>query len=101
MFLARKTSNWKKADKVCSSWKFLGVTGLDRLAILDAVWKKEMGRLGEHCVLLGVERGVLLVKPSSSAAASELALRSSVLVKGLNKYFKRPWIRAIRPATKI
>lgn len=101
MFLSRKTSNWNRADAICSSWRFLGVNGLDRLAVLDAIWKKEMGRLGEHCVLLGVERGVLLVKPSSAAAASELALRSSVLVKGLNKYFKRPWIKAIKPATKI
>ena len=69
--------------------------------MLEAVWMKELGRLGEHCVLLGVDKGALVVKPSSAAAASELALRSSVLVKGFNKYFKRPWIRAIRPATKI
>ncbi|MCM2266689.1 MAG: DciA family protein [Elusimicrobiales bacterium] len=101
MFLKRRSSNWNKADTVCSSWKFLGMAGLDRLAILDAVWKKEMGRLGEHCALLGVERGFILVKPSSSAAASELALRSSVLVKGLNKYFKRPWIKAIKTANSI
>ena len=101
MFLKRKSSNWTRAGDICSSWKVLGVTGLDRLALLDAVWKKEMGRLGEHCELLGVDRGVLLVRPVSSAAASELALRSSVLVKGLNKYFKRPWIRAIKPATKL
>lgn len=101
MFLKRRSSNWTRAGEICSSWKFMGGTGLERLAVLDAVWKKEMGRLGEHCVLLGVDRGVLLVKPASSAAASELALRSSVLVKGLNKYFKRPWIRAIRPANKI
>jgi len=74
---------------------------MDRLAVLDAVWKKEMGRLGEHCVMLGVEKGIILVKPSSAAAASELSLRSSVLVKGLNKYFKRPWIKAIKTANSI
>jgi hypothetical protein len=101
MFLARKSSNWTRANEVCSSWKFLGGVGPDRLAVLDAVWKKEIGRLGEHCVLLGVERGLILVKPSSAAAASELALRSSVLVKSLNKYFKRPWIKAIKTASKI
>jgi len=60
-----------------------------------------MGRLADHCVMLGVDKGVILVKPSSAAAASELALRSSVLVKGLNKYFKRPWIRAIKTASSI
>ncbi len=101
MFLARKTSNWTRAEEVCSSWKFLGGAALDRLAVLDAVWKKEMGRLGEHCVLLGVDKQDILVKPSSAAAASELALRSSMIVKSLNKYFKRPWIRSIKTANSI
>ncbi|MDO8806485.1 MAG: DciA family protein [Elusimicrobiota bacterium] len=101
MFLERKKANWTKANEVCSSWKLMGGSDLDRLALLEAVWKKEMGRLGEHCVLLGVDKGVILVKPSSATAASELALRSSVLVKGLNKYFKRPWIKAIKTANSI
>lgn len=101
MFLKRRSSNWCRADEVCSSWKLMGMANLDRLAILDAVWKKEIGRLGDHCCLLGVDRGFIIVKPASAAAASELALRSSVLVKGLNKYFKRPWIKAIKTANSI
>ncbi|OGR67593.1 MAG: hypothetical protein A2081_00595 [Elusimicrobia bacterium GWC2_61_19] len=101
MFLERRKANWTRANEVCSSWKFLGGVGPDRLAVLDAVWEKEMGRLAKHCVMLGVERGLILVKPTSAAAASELALRSTVLVKGLNKYFKRPWIKAIKTANSI
>jgi len=101
MFLERRKANWTTAGEVCSSWRFLGGLAPDKLAVLDAVWKKEIGRLGDHCELLGVDRSFLLVKPRSAAAASELALRSSVLVKGLNKYFKRPWIKAIKTATKI
>jgi hypothetical protein len=101
MFLEKRKANWTKANAVVSSWKFLGGVSPDRLAILDAVWKNELGRLGEHCVLLGVDNGKVLVKPSSAAAASELALRSSVLVKSLNKHFKRPWIKAIKTANSI
>ncbi len=100
MFLEKRKANWTKASAVCSSPKVLGVF-TDRLALLDAVWKKEMGRLGEHCILLGVDRDVILVKPSSAAAASELSLRSSVLVKSLNKHFRRPWIKAIKTANSI
>jgi len=101
MFLAKRTSNWTRVNEVCSSWRFLGGVNPDRLAILDAIWEKEMGALGKHCELLGVDGPYILVKPRSAAAASELALRSSVLVKGLNKYFKRPWIKAIKTASKI
>jgi len=101
MFLQRKRSNWTKAGDICASKRFQVAAGLDRLALLDAVWKKEIGRLGDHCVMLGIDRAVILVRPSSAAAANELAMRAPQIVKGLNKYFKRPWIKGIRPATKI
>ncbi len=101
MFLEKRKAKWVPAGDVCSSWKFLGGVSPDRLAVLDAVWQKEMGRLAEHCVLLGVDGHDILVRPRSAAAANELALRSSVLVKGLNKYFKRPWIRSIKTASRI
>lgn len=101
MFLQRKRSNWTKAADICASRRFPGAALLDRLAVLDAVWKKEIGRLGDHCELLGVDKGVLVVRPASAAAANELALRGPVLVKGLNKYFKKPWIKGLRPATKL
>ena len=101
MFLERRKPKWVPAGDVCSSWRFLGGVSPDRLAVLDAVWQKEIGRLGEHCTLLGVDGHYILVKPRSAAAANELALRSSMIVKGLNKYFKKPWIKAIRPASGI
>ena len=101
MFLAKRTSNWTRVNEVCSSWHFLGGVNPDRLAILDAIWEKEMGALGKHCELLGVDGAYILVKPKSAMAASELALRSSVLVKGLNKYYKRPWIKGLKPVSKI
>jgi hypothetical protein len=46
--------------------------------------------------LIGVKKGVLYVRPKSSAAAQELHMRSEGLVKSLNKYFSRPWIVAVR-----
>lgn len=100
-FLKRRSSNWTQADKICATRKFLGGIVPERLAILDAVWKKEFGRLSQHCELLGVDGGAIMVKPVSSAAASELTLRGPVIVKSLNKYFRQPWITAIKTASKI
>lgn len=100
-FLKKRSSNWTQADKICATRKFLGGIFPERLAILDAVWKKEFGRLAQHCDLLGVDGEYLVVKPTSSAAASEIVLRGPVIVKSLNKYFRQPWIKAIKTATKI
>ena len=101
MFLKRRSVNWTKAANASESWKLFGGMDTGKLGMLDAVWKQEMGRLADHCELLGVERCTILVRPRSAAAANELTLRSSTLVKGLNKHFKQPWIRAIKAVNKI
>ncbi len=98
MYLSRKTSNWTRASEIKSSWKFLGGTDPDRLVILDAVWKKELGRLSQHCPLAGINRGWVLVKTDSSVISSELLLRGTQLVRSLNRYFRKPWIKGIKTA---
>jgi len=101
MFLSKRSSNWNRAGDVCAARKFLGGVVPERLTILDAVWKKEFGRLSQHCVLLGVDGGYIMVKPVSSAASNEITLRGALIVKGLNKYFRQPWIKAIKTANSI
>ena len=70
----------------------------DRLIILDHVWEKEAGGYAKHWKLTAVRKGVIYVTPSSPAAAMELQLRSPALMRGINKYFKSAWIKAIRTA---
>lgn len=100
MFLQRRKENWAKAGDICAGRRVLGGQ-MERLAILDAVWKKEFGALARHCELLGVDGPLLVVKPASSAAASEITLRGPQIVKALNKYFKRPWIKAVKTGTRL
>jgi hypothetical protein len=96
MFLTRRSCNWTSAFEIKSSWKFLGGIDPDRLVILDAVWKKELGRLAPHCPLFGVNKGWILVTSDSSSMSNELLLRGRQLVRSLNRYFRRPWIKGIR-----
>ena len=95
MFLTVRSCHWTSASEIKSSWKFLGGIDPDRLVILDAVWKKELGRLAPHCPLFGVSKGCILVKSDSSVMSSELLLRGRQLVRSLNRYFRRPWIKGI------
>ena len=96
MFLKRKSSNWNNIGNVKNSWKTLGGVVPDRLVILGAVWKKELGRLGEHCELVAVDRGHIVVRTESSVVYNELAMRSKQIIRGLNKYFPTPWLKGIR-----
>ena len=101
MFRKRRSENWAKAGDICSRRRFLGGVLGERLPILDAVWKKEFGALARHCELLGLDGDYLVVKPFSSAAASEITLRGPQIVRSLNRYFKRPWIKAVRTGTRL
>ncbi|PCI37544.1 MAG: hypothetical protein COB53_06095 [Elusimicrobia bacterium] len=70
------------------------------MLILDQVWEKELGHFSKHWVLEGVRRGILYVRVKSPTAAQELQLRGGGIVKSLNKYFKKSWIKGIRPTRK-
>ena len=101
MFLTKRSSNWTNIGYVKKSWKTLGGIIPERLVILDAVWKKETGMLGQHCELLGVSRGYIVVKTDSSVVYNELFMNSKQILRNLNKYFSKPWLKGIRAAADI
>lgn len=96
MFLTRKTSAWTSAGYISQSWKTLGGIVPEKLVILGAVWKKEIGKIGERCELVGVDKGYIVVKTDSSVVYNELALRNKQILRSLNKYFNRPWLKGIK-----
>lgn len=89
-------SHWSKAGDVVGAWKRRSGLESERMLILHQVWEKEVGGFSRHWTLMGIRRGVLFVKVRSPAAAQELQLRGTQLVKSLNKYFKRSWIKGVR-----
>ena len=94
----RTWNRWSKASTVVRSLVFSGRIEADRMTLLNQVWEREVGDLARHWTLKGMRRGVLFVRASSPAAAQELQLRGRSLIRGLNKYFKRAWIKGIRTA---
>lgn len=91
---------WSTAEDVVKSFKHRAGIQSDKISILNAVWEREMGHFSRYWSLTGVRRGVLYVKPKSSAAAQELQLRGAEIVRGLNKYFSRAWIKTVKTSLK-
>ncbi|HAM34383.1 MAG TPA: hypothetical protein DEB40_08940 [Elusimicrobia bacterium] len=95
-----RKARWSTAEALVASFQFrTGMSG-DRMAILGTVWQKELGHLSRHLELVGFRNGFIYVKPRSAAAAQELQLSSAGMVKSLNKYFSRAWIKGIKIATR-
>jgi hypothetical protein len=89
---------WSSANTVLGSWKMRTGLEMERMLILNEAWEREVGNFSQQWVLDGVRRGVVYVRVKTPAAAQELQMRGRQIVRGLNKYFKRSWIRAIRTA---
>ena len=68
---------------------------LNRLMILDQVWKKLVGNKSKFWVLTSVKGNTLYVEVNLSVAKSELIAKRAQLIKELNKYFTVPWIEKI------
>jgi len=101
----KKAYKDRSEDAIEDNSMFMGGIPIDKLAMLDAAWEKEIGIMGRFCELLGIRAGktgpCLVVKPKSSAAASEISLRSSEIIRNINKYFNEPWIKALKLDSEI
>jgi hypothetical protein len=91
---------WATGADLVRSFKFRAGMQMDKIAILSSVWEKELGHMSKQWTLAGVRRGVVFVKPRSSAAAQELHMRASEMARNLNKHFGRPWIKAVKTSLK-
>ena len=91
-----RKGHWANAADVLRIWKRKSGLDGDRILVLNQVWEKEAGHLSRHWTLVGVKRGILYVTTRSPAAAQELQMRGRELVRSLNKYFKKDWIKEIR-----
>ena len=89
---------WSSAADLVRSWGFRQGITTDKVAILNAVWEKELGHFAKHWKLKGIRKGVLYVTPRSSGAALELKMRAPEIVRSLNKYFKTSWIKGLKVA---
>ena len=89
---------WVQAGDALKQWQRGARMDAERMAILHQVWEREAGHLARHWALDGVKRGVLYVRVGSPAAAQELQLRATSLMRALNKYFRDAWIKGIRPS---
>lgn len=91
---------WATAGELVRAFKARANLQPDKIAILGAIWERELGHFSRHWALAGVRGGVLFVKPRSAAAAQELHLRAPEIVRSLNKHFSRAWIRAVKTSLK-
>ena len=93
-FGARPKEIWHCASELNKKHGRL-YTQINRLMLLDHIWKRLVGDKERFWNLLAVQNGCLLVSVKLSVARNELIGCRQNLVKEINKHFDKPWIKKI------
>ena len=91
---------WSTASDLVKTFKYRAGIQSDKISILNAVWEKIVGGYAKQWSLCAVKKGVLYIKPRSAAAAQELHMRSSSLMREINKHFSRSWVTSIKTSLR-
>lgn len=94
--MQKGTYKWTNIGELKRSWKCFSGVNIERLMILDAIWKKEIGNLSKYVEIMGLKRNTIVVKVHSAVAHQELSLRSRDIIRNLNKHFNTPCIKFIK-----
>ena len=68
---------------------------IDRLILLDTVWNKVVGQKAKYWKIDAVQKNTIFVKVNVVMASQELLLNKASIIKELNKYYKKAWIKEI------
>ena len=93
-FGAKPRKIWTSAEDLSRSFNPVNKR-LNRLMVLNTVWQNAAGAKNKFWVLDAATDDTISVRVTSSAAKHDLAARSSQIIKDLNKYFDKPWIKKI------
>ena len=85
---------WRSTQDIVNGYNPLSQR-LNRLVILEYVWKKIVGNKASFWVLHAVQGDTLFIKTNAAVAKNELIARRTQLIKELNKNFTTPWIKKI------
>ncbi|MDR0291455.1 MAG: DciA family protein [Elusimicrobium sp.] len=91
---AKPRKIWNSAADLARGFNPLNLK-LNRLMVLNSVWSKISGAKGKYWVLDAATNDSIYIKTKSAAAKHDLAGRSAEIIKELNKYFDKPWIKKI------
>lgn len=93
-FIDNKKTRWHSADEITKSFNRSNIQ-INRLMLLDYAWKKIVNERARFWVLSAVQGSTLFVKVKISVAKNELVGRRREIIRELNKYFDKPWIKHI------
>jgi len=93
-FGEKPKKNWHSSAELKNSFNRLNKR-LNRLMILDHVWKQLVGNREKFWVLQAVQNDTLYVQVKVSVARTELIAKRAQLIKELNKHFDTPWIKQL------
>ena len=85
---------WHQSSEITGKFNRLN-SQVSRLLLLENIWDKVVGSKAKFWQIDAVQKNTIFVKVKVVAARQELLLNKANIIKELNKYFQRAWIKEI------
>ncbi len=85
---------WHESNEIRGNFNRLN-SQINRLLLLEKIWVKVVGSKSKFWQLDAVQKNTIFVKVKVVTARQELLLNKETIIKELNKYFQRAWIKEI------
>lgn len=86
----------KNIKDIISTKRFLFGIDINNLMLLDYIWKENFSELSSMCDIKSIEKNVLVLKPHNNIIKSEIQRRKDIIIRELNKNFKKKFIKDIK-----
>ena len=86
--------SWHEAKEISGKFNRLN-SQINRLLLLENIWEKVIGSKAKFWQLEAVQKNTVFVKVKAVTARQELLLNKETIIKELNKYFQKAWIKEI------
>lgn len=86
----------KSIKDIISTRRFLFGIDLNNLMLLDYLWKENFSDISSMCEIEAIEKNVLILKPYNNIVKSEIYRRKDVILREINKNFKKKFIKDIK-----
>lgn len=85
---------WHQSSEIIGKFNRLN-SQVSRLLLLENIWDKVLGSKAKFWQLDAVQKNTIYVKVKAVAARQELLLNKEKIIKELNKYYQKAWIKEI------
>ncbi|MEF3280711.1 MAG: DUF721 domain-containing protein [Elusimicrobiota bacterium] len=82
--------------EILASYKIFGGVSVEKLMILNHIWKEDLKKYSSFCDIYSIEKKTLILKVKNPVLKNDLYMKKDFIIKEINSFFKSKFIKDIK-----